>query len=339
MSELEIYSYISPVARGQGFDDVQRDMAAITGLDRGLIGYHSFGPDGLVLAGLTLAANRDLKVLIAHRPGVMAPPVAARAVSTLSRLSGGRVDLHVLAGGAPGDQLREGDYLGHDDRYLRAGEYVDALRAIWAAQQPVSFEGAYYKFEDVRPNEMQAQDVRIHMGGASGAALEFGASKADVYMLWGEPISDVAARINEIEEKAASYGRPRPRISLSLRLYLGYTEEAAWERARSEPVYQAFVAKGGEVSSRQHAEDAGRNRQLKVAQAGELHDDCLWMGIVAAMKGLGNAAALVGTPDRVIKTLAEYRGLGIDTFLISAEGGEWENSLATVAARMHRELA
>jgi len=108
MSELEIYSYVSPVAKGQSLDDVQRNMSAITGLDRGLIGYHSFGPDALVLAGLTLAANRDLGALIAHRPGVMAPPVAARAVSTLSRLSGGRVDLHVLAGGAPGDQLREG---------------------------------------------------------------------------------------------------------------------------------------------------------------------------------------------------------------------------------------
>ena len=339
MSELETYSYLSPVARGQSLDDVQRTMSAITGFDRGLIGYHSFGPDGLVLASLTLAANRDLGVLIAHRPGVMEPPVAARAVGTLSRLSGGRVDLHVLAGGAPGDQLREGDYLGHDERYLRAAEYVDALRAIWAAQEPVSHEGTYYKFEDVRPNEMRAGDVRIHMGGASPAALEFGAAKADVYMLWGEPLAEVSARVKEIEEKAASYGRPRPRISLSLRLYLGDTDETAWERARSEPVYQAFIAKGGEVSTRQHAEDAGRNRQLKVAQAGELHDDCMWTGIMAAMKGLGNAAALVGTPDRIMKTLAQYRELGIDTFLISAEGGEWDNALAPVADRMRRELA
>jgi alkanesulfonate monooxygenase len=275
MSELEIYSYISPAAEGQTLDDIERNMSAVTGLDRSLIGYHSFGPDGLVLAGLTLSANRDLNVLVAQRPGVMAPPVAARAVSTVSRVSGGRVDLHMISGGAPGDQLREGDYLGHDERYLRAGEYVDALRAIWAAERPVSYEGAYYKFEDIRPNEMQARDVRIHMGGVSPAALEFGASKADVYMLWGEPFSEVAARINEIEEKAASYGRPRPRISLSLRLYLGETDEAAWKRARNEPVYLAFVAKGGEVSNRQHAEDVDRNRQLKVAQAGEQHDDCL----------------------------------------------------------------
>jgi len=339
VSKLEIYSYLAPTAFGQSIEEIQAGSAAVSGLDRALIGYHSFGPDNIVLAALVLAANPDLNVLIAHRPGVIQPPVAARMIGTLSRVSNGRVDLHVLAGGAPGDQLREGDYLGHDDRYRRAAEYVDALQQIWTADAPVSHDGEFYKFEDTRPNEMKAGEVRIHMGGASGAGLEFGASKADVYMLWGEPIADVKERIEEIETKAAEYGRPRPRVSLSLRLYLGDTEEEAWDLARSEPAYQKFVDRGAEVSTRVHTEDAGRNRQLKVAQQGEVHDDCLWMGLVAAMNGLGNASALVGTEDRVITSLAKYRELGVDTFLISGTGGEWDQTLAPVADRMRRELA
>ena len=339
MSKLEIYSYLSPAANGQSLADIQGAAATVTGLDRALIGYHSWGPDGLILSGLTLAANPDLSVLIAHRPGVIAPTAAARMLGTLSRASEGRTDVHVLAGGAPGDQLREGDYVGHDDRYRRAAEYTDILREIWSAQAPVSHEGEFYKFEDARPLDMPAQDVRIHMGGASGAALEFGASKADVFMLWGEPQDEVRARITEIEEKAAGYGRPRPRISLSLRLYLGDTEAEAWDLARSEPAYEKFIAKGAEVSTRVHAEDAGRNRQLAVAQKGEVHDDCLWMGLVAAMNGLGNASGLVGTEDRVMQTLGAYRELGVDTFLISAFGGEWDNSLAPIADRMRSELA
>ncbi len=339
MSKLEIYSYLAPTAFGQSIEEIQAGSAAVSGLDRALIGYHSFGPDNIVLAALVLAANPDLNVLIAHRPGVIQPPVAARMIGTLSRVSNGRVDLHVLAGGAPGDQLREGDYLGHDDRYRRAAEYVDALQQIWTADAPVSHDGEFYKFEDTRPNEMKAGEVRIHMGGASGAGLEFGASKADVYMLWGEPIADVKERIDEIETKAAEYGRPRPRVSLSLRLYLGDTEEEAWDLARSEPAYQKFVDRGAEVYTRVHTEDAGRNRQLKIAQQGEVHDDCLWMGLVAAMNGLGNASALVGTEDRVITALAKYRELGVDTFLISGTGGEWDQTLAPVADRMRRELA
>jgi alkanesulfonate monooxygenase len=339
MPELEIYSYLSPTSFGESIEEIQTGVATVTGADRVLIGYHSFGPDGLVLAGLSLAAQRELNVLIAHRPGVIEPPVAARMLGTLSRISGGRVDVHILGGGAPGDQLREGDYLGHDDRYRRAEEYVDALLQIWAAESPVSHKGEFYEYEDTRPNEMKAENIRIHMGGASDAALEFGAAKADVYMLWGEPVDEVRQRIVDIETRAAHFGRPRPRISLSLRLYLADTDEAAWEMAKSEPAYLKFLAKGGVVPTRVHAEDAGRNRQLKVAQQAEIHDDCLWMGIVAALNGLGNSAALVGTEDRVLESLRAYREIGVDTFVISGALGEWHQDLAPYVERLHRELA
>lgn len=336
---LEVYSYLSPTEHGGTYDHLRRSVDGVAGLDRVLIGYHSFGPDSLILAAASMTHAPGLNVLTAHRPGVVQPTVTARMISTLNSLSSGRNDLHIVTGGAPGDQLREGDYLGHDDRYRRAAEYVDVLRACWAAEEPFSHEGEFYKVEDVRPNEMQlARPVRIHMGGASPAALEFGASKADVYMLWGEPISDVRDRIDLIEKTAQKYGRPRPRISLSLRLYIGPTDEQAWESAVADPAYQKWLDKGGNVTDRDHAEDAGRNRQLEVARRGERHDDCLWMGIVAALNGLGNAAALVGTEDRVMETLAAYREAGVDTFLISGELGHWRPELVPVVDRMKREL-
>jgi alkanesulfonate monooxygenase len=336
---LEVYSYLSPTENGGTYGHLRGSVDGVAGLDRVLIGYHSFGPDNLVLGTASLAHSPDLNVLIAHRPGVVQPTVTARMVATMSSLSGGRNDLHIVTGGAPGDQYREGDYLGHDDRYRRASEYVDVLRACWEATEPFSHEGEFYKFEDVRPNEMQvAKPVRIHMGGASPAALEFGASKADVYMLWGEPFDDVRSRIEQIEKTAAGYGRPRPRISLSLRLYIAATDDEAWEIAYQDPAYQKWLAKGAEVTSREHSQDAGRNRQLEVARRSERHDDCLWMGVVAALNGLGNAAALVGTEDRIMETLRRYREMGVDTFLISGELGHWRPSLTPTVHRMKREL-
>ncbi|MCW2584070.1 MAG: hypothetical protein JWQ53_2860 [Klenkia sp.] len=335
---LEVYSYLTPTEHGPTLADVQRSVDEVAGLDRVLIGYHSFGPDGIVLGSTALTHSDQLNVLIAHRPGVVQPTVAARELATMSLVSGGRVDVHVINGGAPGDQYREGDYLGHDDRYRRADEYVDLLRRTWTATEPWSHEGEFYKVEDVRPNEMHDPQIRVHMGGASEAALTFGAARADVYMLWGEPLAEVGQRIQAIEEKAASFGRPRPRISLSLRLYVADTDDQAWETAKSDPAYQKYLAKGAGVTDRDHAQDAGRNRQLAVARAGERHDDCLWMGIVAALHGLGNAAALVGTEDRVMRTLAAYRELGVDTFLVAGDGGNWRPELAPTVERMRREL-
>jgi alkanesulfonate monooxygenase len=338
-SNLEIYSYLSPAANGAQLVDIESTVNRIGALDEALIGYHSFGPDGIVLGSATAALNRDIRVLIAHRPGVMQPTVAARIFGTLSRISDGRLDVNVVSGGAPGDQFREGDFLGHDDRYRRAAEYVDVMRKFWAATEPFSHEGEFYRFEDVRPNELApGGPIRIHMGGASRAGLEFGASKADVYMLWGEPLAEIRERIEVIEKKAAEHGRPRPRISLSLRLYTGETEEKAWELAKSEPVYQKWLARGGAVSDREHGEDAGRNRQLTLAREGEVHDDCFWTGIVAAMNGLGNSSALVGTEERILAALREYRDIGVDTFLVTGEGGDWRPSLAPTVERMRREL-
>jgi alkanesulfonate monooxygenase len=335
---LEIYSYLSPTAGGASLVAIGQAVSRVDALDRVLIGYHSFGPDGIVLASSTLTLNPDVQVLIAHRPGVIQPTVAARMLATVNRISDGRADVHIVTGGAPGDQFREGDYLGHDDRYRRAGEYVDVLRKVWSADEPFSYEGEFYKFDDVRPPEMKPIGLRVHMGGASTAALDFGSAKSDVYMLWGEPLNEVRDRVAEIEKKAAECGRLRPRISLSLRLYIAETDERAWQIAMADPAYQKWIAKGVSVTERDHAEDAGRNRQLALARAGEVHDDCLWMGIVGAMNGLGNAAALVGTEDRVMETLKKYWDLGVDTFLLAGDLGEWQSSLAPSVVRMRQEF-
>lgn len=157
-------------------------------------------------------------------------------------------------------------------------------------------------------------------------------------MLWGEPVEAVRARIADIASAAAEADRPTPRISLSLRLYIGATERAAWELARSEPVYQEFMAKGGLTTSRNHAQDVGRNRQLEFSRAGEVHDERLWMGIVAALRGLGNAAALVGTEDQVLAELQRYADVGVDRFLIAGAGGNWQPELSGTARRIKNEI-
>ena len=338
MSEISIYTYLEPFLYGQSREAIQRVVRGVESVDRCLIGYHSFGPDGWILGSYVLSMSEHLNIMIAHRPGVMQPVVAARMAATLSAASSGRSALHIVTGGAPGDQYREGDYVGHDERYKRSSEYVQVMRKVWDATEPFSFEGDFYKFEDVRLGQKPGGDILIHMGGASPAALEFGARDADVYLLWGEPLQAVRDRVEAITASAVAVGRSRPRISLSLRLYTADTDEAAWDVAKSEPAYQKYVAKGGGVTDRSHAEDAGRNRQLTFAREGETHDDCLWMGLVAALNGLGNAAALVGTEDRVLSALQLYADAGVDTFLIAGSGGSWTPDLVKLAEKIKVEV-
>jgi alkanesulfonate monooxygenase SsuD/methylene tetrahydromethanopterin reductase-like flavin-dependent oxidoreductase (luciferase family) len=76
------------------------------GFDRVLIGYNSSQPDGTQVAAYAAAHTERLGFLVAHRPGFMAPTLAARTFATLDQFTGGRA----LGGAARGN--RRADRLG-----------------------------------------------------------------------------------------------------------------------------------------------------------------------------------------------------------------------------------
>src|SRR6195952_2886186 len=139
------------------------------GFDRVLIGYYADAPDGFLIGSYIAGQTERIGLLLAHRPGFVAPTLAARALATLDQLSDGRLAVHIISGGDDADQRRDGDYLGKDERYARTDEYVEILKKIWTTQGPVSHTGTYYRFEnaatDVRT--VQRPHIPIYFGGAS----------------------------------------------------------------------------------------------------------------------------------------------------------------------------
>src|SRR5579859_4919194 len=180
------------------------------GFDRVLIGYGATGPDGFAVAAHVLNATSTLKVLIAHRPGFVAPTLVARKLATLDQLTGGgRVAIHHITGGDETDQKRDGDFADHDRRYARTAEFMTLLRREPTSAEPFDYDGEFYQvrgaFSSVRP--ATEDQIPLFFGGASGPAVQVGAQHADVYMLWGEPVAQIAERIAEVRAIAARYGR------------------------------------------------------------------------------------------------------------------------------------
>jgi len=283
------------------------------GFDRILVGYYSNAPDGFLVAAHAAASTERLGLLLAHRPGFVAPTVAARKLATLDQLSRGRLALHVISGGSDVDQRRDGDYLDHDARYRRTDEYLDILKRVWTDNGPISHQGEHYRFEgaasDVRP--FQQPHMPIFFGGASDAAVEVGAKHADVYMLWGEPLADIRVMVERARAAAARHGRTI-RFSVSFRPILGPTEEQAWARAH-DILNQIGVNRDVPPVRPQ---STGSQRLLDAAARGEIHDRCLWTPIAAATGARGNTTALVGTPETVAAAILDYYDLGITTILI-----------------------
>lgn len=316
-----------------------KELNASEAIDRVLVGYSSIWPHNHATAPFLAALTDKLSLIVAHRPGVIHPAAAARYFATLDVLSGGRLAINLVTGGSDKDLHREGDYLPKDDRYARASEYLDVMKAAWSEAEAFDHKGTYYTAERVHPLVKPLRGhVPIFMGGESDAAVDFGASHADMYMLWGEPLDGTKERIDRVRAASEKYDRT-VEFSVSLRLFTGETDDDAWENARA--VERTILeAQGSNKFLRSSATDksVGRNRQLALTDE-ELHDDCFWTGLVKLLGGFANSAALVGTEDRILETLSKYRDLGVSAFLITT-GAEaaWDPSLEDLARRIKKEL-
>jgi alkanesulfonate monooxygenase len=284
------------------------------GFDRVLIGYFSDAPDGFLVGAHAASATERLSFLLAHRPGFVAPPVAARKLATLDQLSDGRLAVHIIAGGSDVEQAKDGDWTDHDARYRRSDEYISLLRRTWTESEPFDHAGEFYRtrgaYSEIRCR--QRPYIPIYGGGGSDAAIRALAPHVDVYMLWGEPLKDTALFMDRVREQAALSGR-NPTFSLSTRPILAATEGKAWDRARAI-LDQVLINRGGAPAPKRP--NVGSKRLLNAAAEAEMHDTCLWTSLAVATGASGNSTALVGTPETVAEALLEYYKLGATSLLI-----------------------
>jgi alkanesulfonate monooxygenase len=321
---VEIIGWIAPrvsseiiTPSGPPFNaDVIAETARIhesAGFDRVLIGYFSYAPDGFLIGAHAAAVTSRLQFLLAHRPGFVAPTVAARKLATLDQLTGGRIAVHLIAGGNDTEQARDGDFTDHDARYRRTHEYITLLQRTWTETAPFDHQGEFYRVvgahADIRCH--QQPHIPIYGGGGSPAAIVALAPLVNVYMLWGEPLKESAAFMAEVRRVAAQANH-RLAFSLSTRPILGRTEGEAWDRARA--IHAKIKARqAGTVPTPQNM---GSLRLLDAAAKQELHDSCLWTALAVLTGARGNSTALVGTPQTVAKALVAYYDLGATSLLI-----------------------
>jgi alkanesulfonate monooxygenase len=294
-----------------------RDLARAhehAGFDRVLIA--NGGGDPILLAAFAAAQTERLGFMIAHRPGLVAPTVAARAFATLDQTTKGRIRLHAITGHAAEPEHGDG-LIDKPQRYARADEYLEVVRRTWSEERPFDFEGRFYQvkgaFSPIKP--LRPSGVPISLGGSSDAAYEVAVKHTDLYALWAEPLEAVAARIAKLRAVAAAANRPVPRISLSARLIIAPTEALAWEKAERIAAelrrnWEAARARGGD-----RGQSGGGQRQLAFAAMGERFDRCLYFGTSTAIGGGTDSTSLVGTPDTVVAALLDYYDLGVTTFL------------------------
>jgi alkanesulfonate monooxygenase len=282
--------------------------------------------DPWVIASSLIGATKKLKFLVAVRPGLHQPSLAARMAATFDRLSGGRLLVNLVTGGDQAELEGDGVYLDHAARYEQSAEFIRIWREILARShdgQAFDYEGEHLSVKGAKLLFPPVQNPHppVWFGGSSAAAHELAAEQVDAYLTWGEPPAEVARKIADVRNRAARRGR-KVEFGIRLHVIVRETEDAAWQAAeelisrvddetviRAQAAFARMDSEGQRRMAALHAGGAKRSRaELEISPN-------LWAGVGLVRGGAGTA--LVGDPKTVAARIEEYAALGLDKFILS----------------------
>ncbi|ABX37267.1 MULTISPECIES: FMNH2-dependent alkanesulfonate monooxygenase [Delftia] len=282
--------------------------------------------DPWVVASSLIPVTRRLKFLVAVRPGLHQPSLAARMAASFDRLSGGRLLINLVTGGDRAELEGDGVFLDHAQRYEQSAEFIRIWREILERSHEggtLDYEGEHLSVKGAKLlfPPLQKPYPPVYFGGSSEAAHDLAAEQVDAYLTWGEPPAEVAKKIADVREKAARHGRS-VKFGIRLHVIVRETEDEAWadadrliSRLKDETVVQAqaaFARMDSEGQRRMAALHAGGSRRTRAEL--EISPN-LWAGVGLVRGGAGTA--LVGDAQTVADRIKEYADLGIDTFVLS----------------------
>ncbi|WP_054891491.1 LLM class flavin-dependent oxidoreductase [Pseudomonas sp. NBRC 111143] len=309
--EADGFSYIDYIAQ-------VAKAAELAGFEGALL---PTGPEPWIAAAALARETRRIRFLIAFQATWTLPAYAAQQAAILQNLSGGRLDWNIITGANPASQRANGDFLEHDLRYKRTGEFLDVIQGLWS-NDSFSYQGDIYRLEhgSLPPGLQHERKPGVYFSGFSDAALEVAARHADVYLNWAEPIDKLKPHLERVRELADKQGRS-VRFGLRVDLFARETEDQAWRELR-----QQFERLEGNASSTAKrfitgSDSVGGARQAAYHQHLEGFDELilarnLWAGFAKAKPG--PTVGLVGSHQNIAERLAEYRDAGFSTFILAA---------------------
>ncbi|WP_175626046.1 MULTISPECIES: FMNH2-dependent alkanesulfonate monooxygenase [Oxalobacteraceae] len=278
--------------------------------------------DAWVAASSLIGVTKQLKFLVAVRPGLSTPGLAVRMAATFDRLSKGRLLINVVTGGDQAELEADGLHASHSERYEITDEFLKVWRASLSGEggdAGYNFAGKHIQVKGAKTlyPPVQKPYPPLYFGGSSPAAHELAAEQVDVYLTWGEPPAAVAEKIADMRARAAKHGRTL-KFGIRLHVIVRETNEEAWKAADELIKYvdddliaraqASFNKMDSEGQRRMAALHGGKKDKLEVSPN-------LWAGVGLVRGGAGTA--LVGDPETVAARMQEYADLGIETFILS----------------------
>lgn len=274
--------------------------------------------DSWLVASALAPITKRLRYLVAVRPGLQPPTLAARMATTLDRLSEGRLLINVVTGGDPIENKGDGIFLNHSERYEVTKEFLDVYSRLMRGEK-VDYEGKHIRVEgaEVLFPPVQEKGPPLYFGGSSEAAIDVAAEQIDTYLTWGEPPAQVAEKLEVVRARAEQRGR---KLEYGIRLHVIVRETEEEAKAAADKLIghldEETIAQAQKIFARMDSAGQARMSALHNGSRDNLYiSPNLWAGVGLVRGGAGTA--LVGSPEQVAERIREYQALGVTNFILS----------------------
>ncbi|MGH2455062.1 MAG: LLM class flavin-dependent oxidoreductase [Candidatus Limnocylindria bacterium] len=208
------------------------------------------------------------------------PIIAAKQVANVDVLSDGRLILGIGVGAPKTTHNVDFEVLGvsRKDKYPRTKDYFKAMRTIWTEDFP-SYEGEFISFPEteINPKPVQKPHPPVWVGGGGPNSVDIAAELATGWLPPFIAPDGYPARIRELQDRAAEYGRGDVDFDIGTEVYVSVAETS--EKAQSQAAHTLSTLTEGFAD----------------------HPD------PEAIQ----AAGLIGTPDEISEKLRHYVDAGV----------------------------
>ena len=267
-------------------------------------------------AGIGAVTERAHVFSTCHMPTIH-PLVAAKQLTTIDHISGGRAAINTVGGWFRTEvEMFGSTILEHDRRYDLAEEWTQILIELWERDEPFDFDGELLSVRGAysRPRPLQRPRPPIMNAGTSRRGREYAARYADMaYLrLLGNEPDDQRAQVAEIRDLARAHGRD-VEVWTNGYLVCRDTEDEAQDHVRW------YAEEHGDL-------DGATNALAQLNIESSAFDTESWMAARRSFIAGAGGVALVGTAEQIVARLRELSDIGVDGVLLIC--AQWEPELA-----------
>jgi dimethylsulfone monooxygenase len=251
-----------------------------------------------------LAAVTDrIELMVAVRPNFHHPALFAKQAANIDNISGGRLALNVVSSWWADEATQYGlQFDQHDDRYARTREWLEVVDGLWTTKR-FSYDGAHYQLRDAicEPKPVTKPRPIIYAGGESEAAKTMIARQCDAYVMHGDPVKEVAAKIADMAQRRERAGGRSMQFGMAAFAIVRDSEAEAQREFERVIALPPEPPKGFD-NFEQWLSGTQLERELKIREY--------------SVSNRGLRPNLVGTPEQVRERIEEYEAVGVDLLLL-----------------------